>query len=559
MPLPSLSFRARILLVVFGVGVVPVGLVGVWLTTGTARTGGELLRQRLGEAVRDDARAMELRWVPYRSALLDFSETPPVRTALASNEPLSPELREGLAAGFAGLDVPVEGLVIRDYTGRVLARLGEERRSGRAAASALGSLLPVPIPLYEPVSGDPLGELEALVPVGALHRPSGGAAMVGAAVTAVEPGTGALLLPAPFPPSVLEQDRFQWNDETWLVERASVMEPRLELVAAAPVAPFAEPFRATARRGTWFLLAVAGGGLLLAGYVTSRMTASLERVSDAASAVAEGDLERTVPEEGDDEVARLALAFNRMTESLRETLAQLSERESLAAVNEFAAALAHEIRNPLTGIQLDLQEVEEELPTDSRLRELQANALEDLRRLDRVVQGALETARSGRVEPRPTDVGAPIADALRAARPHAEERSVELVEPESVRPPMRAMCDPDALERALLNLLLNGVQASDAGGRIRVTVAREGDVVAITVTDHGSGIEPDELERITEPFFTTRPGGTGVGLAVTRRIVTAHGGALEIESRPGEGTTVRIRLPAAPAERSVPPSGHQAE
>lgn len=554
MRFPTLSFRARILLVVFAVGVVPVGLVGLWLTAGTARTGSELLRQRLREAILEEARAMELRWVPYRSVLLDFSESPPVRSALASAGRVSGETRQAMTAGFAELEIPVEGLVLRDASGRILARLGEERGPGRAAASALGSLLPVPIPLYDPVSGDPLGELEALVPVGALYRPIGGTAMVGAVVTAVDPGTGALLLPVPFPPTVLEGEGFQWNEESWLVERASVMEPELTLVAAAPVAPFTEPFRVTARRGTWFLLAVAAGGLLLAAYLTSRMTAYLERVSDAAAAVASGELDRTVPERGHDEVARLARAFNRMTESLRRTLAELSKRESLTAVNEFAAALAHEVRNPLTGIQLDLQEVEEELPADSRLRALQGAALDDLRRLDRVVQGALETARSGKVEPRPVELTAPVAAALRAARGHADEKGVELVGPAQPTEPVRAMGDPDALERVVLNLVLNGIQAAEDGGRIQVEVEEEGARSVITVRDDGIGIEPGTLERVTEPFFTTRPGGTGIGLAVTQRIVTAHGGTLEIESEPGRGTTVRVGLPALPPERDVPPA-----
>lgn len=552
MRVPSFSFRVRILLVVFAVGVVPVALVGVWLTAGTARTGAELLRHRLQDAVRDDARAMEERWVPYRSVLLDFSETEAVRAALDGGEPISATTREAMAADFAALDARVEGLLLRDARDRTVARLGQNPRPGRVAVSALGSLLPVSLPLYRPLTGDYLGEMEALVPVSALRPPDAGAAFAGAVVTAVEPGTGALLLPAPFPPSFLEGDSFEWNGETWVVERAAVMEPELELVAAAPVAPFSEPFRAAARTGTWFLLVVAGGGLLLAGYVTSRMTASLERVSGAASAVASGDLGRTVPEEGEDEVGRLARAFNRMTESLRRTLAELSERESLAAVNEFAAALAHEVRNPLTGIQLDLQEVEEELLAGSRLRDLQSGALDDLRKLDRVVQGALETARSGTVEPRSMELGPSVAGALRAARPHAEEKGVRLVGPDPDAPPIRTWGDPDALERAVLNLVLNGVQASEVGGRVQADVEEEGGSAVITVRDGGSGIEPENLERITEPFFTTRAGGTGIGLAVTRRIVTAHRGSLEIESDPGEGTTVRIRLPGARPERSFP-------
>jgi signal transduction histidine kinase len=102
-----------------------------------------------------------------------------------------------------------------------------------------------------------------------------------------------------------------------------------------------------------------------------------------------------------------------------------------------------------------------------------------------------------------------------------------------------------ALEQLFLNLLLNAAQSLDDGGRVEVTVARLRDGVSIAVRDSGRGIPPEDIERVAEPFFSTRPRGTGLGLAIAQRIAIAHSGGLEIESTPGAGTTVRLKLQSA--------------
>jgi signal transduction histidine kinase len=261
--------------------------------------------------------------------------------------------------------------------------------------------------------------------------------------------------------------------------------------------------------------------------------------------VAGGQLGRRVEVRSHDEVGRVAGAFNTMTESLRHTLDQLAERESLAAVNEFAAALAHEVRNPLTSIRLDLQEVDECLPADSPLRKLQGRALEDVQRLDRTVAGALDTARSGHIEPRDIDLREPLRSAVHAAGPAFEARGAQLewAEP-SQAAPVRG--DPDALERVFLNLLLNAADALDVCGVASVELKRGEGEVSVVVHDDGQGVPAEDAERIFDPFFTTRPGGTGVGLAVARRIVVGHRGEITLSSEPGRGTTVHVRLPVPP-------------
>lgn len=544
----TVSFRARILLLVLAVAVLPLGLIGLWLTGRTARSGEELLRSRLERVLETEARAFEFSWVRYRSALLDLSEQPPVQQALRASTDSAGEpgaAPASVEAGFASLDLAVEGVIVRDRAGRVVWRLGRAARANAEDFLAFGALLTAEVPLYDIASGAPLGQIDALVPLNALRAPSTAAASAGAVVTALDPATGALLLPAPFDPSVLLDEQFRWNDETWIASRRSVTEPRVELVAASPVAPFTAPFESAARRGAIVLLIAAVLALGAAAVLTARLTSALERLADAAGDVAGGNLSRRVETATHDEVGRVARAFNAMTQSLRRTLDQLAERESLAAVNEFAAALAHEVRNPLTSIRLDLQDVEERLPADSALRTLQGRALEDLRRLDRTVAGALDTARTGHIQPRDIDLREPVRAAVRAADPAFASRGGGLrwVEPPQ---PVPARGDPDALERVFLNILLNAAEALEQDGGATVELARGDREVTVTVRDQGRGIPAEDLDRVFDPFFTTRAGGTGVGLAVARRIVTAHRGEIALTSEPGRGTTVEVRLPTEP-------------
>jgi two-component system, NtrC family, sensor histidine kinase HydH len=232
-----------------------------------------------------------------------------------------------------------------------------------------------------------------------------------------------------------------------------------------------------------------------------------------------------------------------MTASLRRNLQQLAERESLLAVNEFAASLAHEVRNPLSSVQLDLQQVEERLPPTSEIRDLQAQAIADLRRLDRTVAAALETARSGRVELRPVDLREPLRDAVRTAAPRFAQQQAHLDAAGAEGPPVVVDGDPDALRQVFLNVLLNAAAALGPGGSAAIAVAPDRGGTSVRIHDTGDGIPAEVLPRVFDPFYTTRPTGSGIGLAVARRIVTAHRGEIRIDSAPGTGTTVQLWLP----------------
>jgi signal transduction histidine kinase len=144
------------------------------------------------------------------------------------------------------------------------------------------------------------------------------------------------------------------------------------------------------------------------------------------------------------------------------------------------------------------------------------------------------------------DLGALVDDVAGRARSRAESRGVRL-EVEAGAPGT-ALVDPAQLRQALDNLVRNAVEATPEGGRVTLAARRESGGHAVEVRDTGRGIEPDHLPRIFDLYFTTKADGTGVGLAVTQQIVTAHGGTIEVDSRPGAGTTMTVHLPAGAGE-----------
>jgi len=249
----------------------------------------------------------------------------------------------------------------------------------------------------------------------------------------------------------------------------------------------------------------------------------------------------------EDEVGRVARAFNQMTDSLRRTLRELAQRESLAAVGEFAARLAHEVRNPLTAVRVDLQRAEERIE-DPAARDLVARTLRAVARLDATVAGALRVARSGNVERRPLALRGPVEAAMESARPEFAAHGARLQPIEDGAGALTVNGDAAALEQLFLNLLLNAAQAAGAGGHAGIHFATEDRAVTVSVWDTGPGIPPEAREAVLAPFYSTKPDGTGLGLAIARQIAQAHGATLAIEGGAGPGAVVRVTLPRAGGE-----------
>ncbi len=224
---------------------------------------------------------------------------------------------------------------------------------------------------------------------------------------------------------------------------------------------------------------------------------------------------------------------------------RLGEAERLAAVGELAAGVAHEIRNPLAAIVNATTLLDrDDLTSDERASTLGA-VKKEARRLNGIVSEFLAFARPG--VPKRTvgdirEVVDHVARLIREDRPRAGEVLTEVHVDPSVP---RFAFDPDQLTQVLWNVARNGIEAIEGRGRLRMDVVRQNGGVAIAVSDTGRGIPPEEQRRIFEPFYSRKRGGTGLGLAIVRRIVSAHGGRIEVESAPGKGTRFVIHLPLA--------------
>jgi signal transduction histidine kinase len=545
--LRPLSLRNKVVLIVLG-AVVPFALLSVWLTGTAERSGEELLRRRLDTSLSQIVDEVGLRWLSQRSQLLQLAEHPTAQRALRESAD-APELTDSAAVQalnsvMASMQDDVASAAFSDATGKPRWTLatGEE---GSTPSVLTNPLFPVQLGIYDNSTGQRIGTIDARVRLSSLLPSGAGWGGVSGSVLAVfEPASGASLLPMSIDPVLFARESFVWGDEPWLTVRHELHEPPLRLALAAPLSPFSEPFQQAARRNLLIVAAVVVAVFVLATLLTRRTTRTLVRLAAAAEAVSSGQLDQRVEEVSGDEVGRVARAFNSMTESLQRTLSELSQRRALAAVGEFAASLAHEVRNPLTSIRLDLQQVEEKLPDDDvKVRELLGRALGEIERVDRSVTGALRVARSGSVRLQPVDVRQPLDAALHAAAPEFKSRSARLEPGVIPEQPIWVNGDSGALEQLFLNLLLNAAQSIDSGGSGRTTVEPGDGRVLISIRDSGRGIAAEDLEKVFDPFYSTRPEGTGLGLAIARRIALAHGGALEIESQPGAGTTVRVRLP----------------
>jgi signal transduction histidine kinase len=328
----------------------------------------------------------------------------------------------------------------------------------------------------------------------------------------------------------------------WLVVHRTVDGPGLDLAIGAPLAPYVAPFKSATRVGVIGLGAISIVALFLALVLTRRLTRPLEELATASEAVAQGNLDRQTEPGGPTEVRRVGSAFNAMTEHLRTTLDELSRRSALAAVGEFATSLSHDMRNALTSVRLDLERAERMQISESAPRKLVDRALGSVTRLETVLNGALQIARAGKIPASEVDVRGPIGDAVHAIEGTlgAVPGSLEIDVPDEA---LMVRGSATGLQQVFANLLFNAVQALKPDGQILVAGRGRDGMVEVIVADNGCGIGEEYLASLSEPFVSSKPNGSGLGLPIARRIVGEHGGTLDIESAAGEGTIVRVRLP----------------
>jgi signal transduction histidine kinase len=546
--LSRLSLRSRFLLLVLLGVVLPLGAMGLWVARSARRSGEDMVRARLEESLSQTVEAAGRQWTLCQSVLLDLGDARAVQSALKQGRPVA-EVADARSLGrleeLWSAALPCVGSVeVHDSRDELLGRLpGDLGLEGVGPAAQQPALLPHTVTIRDRSSGERLGTLEvelraeSLLPAGVVTAGLGGSVLA-----VFDARSGNPLVPLTIDPAMFSAERFTWLGDEWLAVERRLGEPPLRFVMAGPVGPVTEPFEQAARRGTFALLLVIFLVFVLTTLFTRRLTRSLEHLSEAAASVSRGDLSRTADEKGPPEVQGTARAFNSMTESLRQVLEKLSQQEAVAAVGEFAASLAHEVRNPLTSVRVDLQRTQRKMENEpEEARELVDRALGEIERLNQSVSDFLRIARSGRVSPGRVDLRIPVEAAVRAAGPHFEAKVVPGA-------PVWVRADESALEQLMLNLLLNAVDALQGGRRAGLIVEVRDDRARVSVWDEGQGILPEDLHRIFDPFFSTKDEGTGLGLSVARRIARAHGSELEVESIPGKGTAFQFALPIEAGE-----------
>ena len=231
-------------------------------------------------------------------------------------------------------------------------------------------------------------------------------------------------------------------------------------------------------------------------------------------------------------------------ESVREIESELELSRRMAAIGRLTSGVGHEVKNPINAIVVHLELLRNKLERtddDRALRHLEIIQSE-IQRLDRVVQTLVDFSRPVELQLREQDLREVVSSVLLLASAELETRNVEVASylPDT---PLMAKIDSDLMRQALLNVVLNGGQAMTGGGRLEVRLAEDGRMASISIHDEGEGIPDDIRQRIFDLYFTTKREGSGIGLAMTYRILQLHNGQVDVESEAGKGTTFTLRLP----------------
>jgi len=253
----------------------------------------------------------------------------------------------------------------------------------------------------------------------------------------------------------------------------------------------------------------------------------------------------------------MLILFQDLTE-MKKLERQARFNEQLAAVGELAAGIAHEIRNPLASISGSVQVLSNELTVGSAERRLMEIIVSESNRLSKILEEFLRFVRPQERSVSPFDVAQNLTEVMDLFRLSDEVSDAHTIRVDVAPPSSFLAGDRDQIRQIIYNVSKNAVRAMSAGGTLTVTGREDDAWYSVRFTDTGRGMSAEELARLFTPFSTAFDGGTGLGMAIVRRIVEEHGGAIDADSRPGEGTTVTILLPQTAADRRGNPRNAEA-
>ncbi len=330
-----------------------------------------------------------------------------------------------------------------------------------------------------------------------------------------------------------------------------------EALVTYALTPQAEIIRAFKNRYLGALGVVFMVALALMIYLIAKTLRPLRVLSNSCAEITEGKLRNVEARGNSSEILALEETFNRMVESLKDkevVEANLRQAQRLASIGNLAAGVAHDVRNPLNAIKLISSHALDTLG-DSTESEPAAKQFRTIRnevdRLDGIVSGFLSLAKEEKLRLEPRQIDDLLKECARLVAKDAESRNIRLFE-ELRAGDATLHIDPKQWTRAILNVLINALEACPPGGRVRLFSHVTDEVYATEIRDDGPGMDAEELEQAFDPYFTTKTTGTGLGLAITRGIVEEHGGTVAIGSQDGRGCQVLITVPLNAAAPSDP-------
>lgn len=322
-----------------------------------------------------------------------------------------------------------------------------------------------------------------------------------------------------------------------------------------------EPMYAKLREVQKVLLLIAAGGFLLgiagATLLARRITRPLHRLVEGTVRISKGDFSQAIAIASRDEVSDLARSFNEMTgqllharDRMEDANRKLVQHEKLASIGRMAATIAHEIRNPLTSVKLNVQKVAEEESFAETIKAHLGLSLEGIDQIERFIKELLNFTRVQELSLERWPIEQIVEESLKLLRETLARKKV-VVETTYAEGLPQIHADGDKMRQVFLNVLRNAHEALEAGGKISIVcepVEEGGKKKAlIRISDNGPGIPEKDRENIFEPFFSTKPSGFGLGLANARKIVEQHNGTIRVGKKRGRGSAFVILIPAEEA------------
>jgi signal transduction histidine kinase len=292
-----------------------------------------------------------------------------------------------------------------------------------------------------------------------------------------------------------------------------------------------------------------GLGIIVSIFLADQYTDPIKRIAKASRGIARGELVKIRETKRNDEIGVLVKSFNEMVEKLierQELEEKLKKTEQLSMIGQLASGIAHEVRNPLNFLSLSIGHIKERLSEEKidkgdDINNLLDSLKKEIYRINELINNFLFLGKPIILNRGWVSAGALMDDVLYMVKDKLRE-GIE-IETTGNEMELSIYCDRESIRLCLINLMLNSVQAIENKGTISVHFTNEDGMSSISVIDTGKGMAPEEIEKIFEPYFSTKKLGIGLGLTITRRFVEAHGGTISAESATGKKTVVTIKVP----------------